>query len=382
MSAWAHRLVAGGGWKGLSERIGNYNAPYLYLLLLATYLPGPLIIKMKLVWTAFDVVLAFFTYKLVGLARPGPRIPVIAALITVFLPTVVLNAAYIGQLDDMWASLCVAALYFLLRKRYWWALSMLGVAFALKPQAIFFFPVIGLLLLVGRVPWRTVLAVPAVYLALDVPALVAGRDARELLTIYSPGRQMGVISQLSYTAPSVYYFIPASPDRVGAVRLLGEILLAAIVLGIYYVLIVRRVEMTDARIVTVSLLFAILVPYLLPGMHERYFFLADVLSVAVCFWRPRLWPVPLLVQASSLASYFPFFFHRLGGHFLPMTLLSTIMLAALITIGYQVLKDAADGPAPISGAGLSRTPVAAPRIEVPSPRQPEEQLATLPARPA
>jgi Gpi18-like mannosyltransferase len=366
MSVWAHRLVAAGGWRGLSERIGNYNAPYLYLLLLATYLPGPLIITMKLVWTAFDVVLAFFTYKLVGLARPGRRVPVIAALIMVFVPTVVLNAAYIGQVDDMWGSLSVGALYFLLRRRYWWALSLCGAAVALKPLAIFFFPVVGLLLLAGRVPWRTVPAVPAVYLALDVPALLIGRDPRELLTIYSPGRQQGVISQLTYAAPSIYNFIPASPDRIGAIKLLGEILLAALILGVYYVLIVRRVELTDARIVTVSAFFAILVPFLLPGMHERYFFLADVLSVALVFFRPRLWYVPLLVESASLLCYLPFFFHRLG-KFVPMTIPTTLMLAALVIVGYHVLRDAAP-----SGAGISRTPSVSP---------PEEQPATLPARP-
>jgi Gpi18-like mannosyltransferase len=359
MATWAHRLIAEGGWHGLSERIGNYNAPYLYLLLLATYLPGPLIITMKLVWTAFDVVLAFFTYKLAGLARPGPRIPVIAALIVLFLPTVLLNAAYIGQVDDMWGSLSVGALYFLLRRRYWWALSLCGAAVALKPQAIFFFPVVGLLLLVGRVPWRTVLAVPAVYLALDVPALLSGRDPRELLTVYSPNRQGSVISQLTYAAPSIYNFIPATPDRIGAIRLLGEILLAALTLGIYYVLIVRRVELTDARVVTLGVLFAILVPFLLPGMHERYFFLADVLSVALVFFRPRLWGVPLLVESASLLSYLPFFFHR-EGRFVPMTIPTTLMLAALIIVGYQVLRDAAPGF---------------------TPRPPEEQPETPPARP-
>jgi len=338
MSAWAHRLIAAGGRHGLSLRIGNYNAPYLYLLLLAAYLPGPLIVTMKLVWTAFDVLLAFFTYKLVGLARPGRRIPIVAALITVFLPTVILNAAYIGQVDDMWGSLSVGALYFLLRRRYWWALALCGAAFALKPQAIFFFPVVGLLLLAGRVPWRTVLAVPAVYLALDVPALLAGRNPRELLTIYSPHRQASVIDQLTYEAPSVYNFIPATPDRIGAVKLLGEILLAALVLGIYYVLIARPVELTDDRIVTLGVLFAILVPFLLPGMHERYFFLADVLSVALVFFRPRLWYVPLLVESASFLCYLPFFFHRVG-RFVPMTIPTTLMLAALLAVGYRLFVD-------------------------------------------
>jgi Gpi18-like mannosyltransferase len=365
MAVWSHRLVAGGGWHGLSERIGNYNAPFLYLLLLATYLPGPLMIKIKLVWTLFDVVLAYFTYKLVGLARPGGRIPVVAALIVVFLPTVVLNAAYIGQIDAMWASFSVGALYFLLRDRYWWALSLCGVAVALKPQGIFIFPLVGLLLLAGHVPWRSLLAVPAVYLALDVPALLIGRDPRELLTIYSPLRQAKVISRLTYEAPSVYNFIPASPDRIDSIKTLGEILLAALILGIYYVLIVRRVELTRDRIVAVSALFAILVPFLLPGMHERYFFLADVTSVALVFFRPRLWYVPLLVESASFLSYLPFLFHR-RGEFLPMAIPSTLMLAALIIVGYQVLRDAAP-----SGAGFSRTP---------NRRRRATRRVTLPAR--
>jgi hypothetical protein len=178
-----------------------------------------------------------------------------------------------------------------------------------------------------------------------------------------------VINQLSYDAASIYNFIPASPDRIEGIKLLGEISLLALILGIYYVLIVRRVELTHARVVTLSVLFAILVPFLLPGMHERYFFVADVLSVALVFFRPRLWYVPLLVESASLLSYLPFLFHRQGA-FVPMAVPSALMLAALISIGYQVMKDAIEGPAPISGADLAGTPIL---------RPPGERPVSLPA---
>jgi Gpi18-like mannosyltransferase len=354
---WSHQLVTAGGWRGLSKQIGNYNAPFLYLLLFATYLPGSLIVKIKLVWMVFDVVLAFFTYKLVGLAWPGRRIPVIAALIMVFVPTVILNASYYGQIDDMYASFCVGGLYFLLRGRPWWGLAMCGVALSLKPQGVFIFPLVGLLLLAGRIPWRSLLAVPAVYLALDVPALLLGRDPGELLTIYSPSRQSQWITRLTYQAPSIYNFIPGSPDRIDSIKKLGEIFLVALILGIYYVLIVRRVELTRARIVTVSALFAIMVPFLLAGMHERYFFLADVMAVALVFFRPRLWYVALLVESASFLSYLPYLFHWTKAT-LPMTVPSTLMFAALIVVAYHVVRDAAQPAADPPGSGKARVPAA------------------------
>jgi hypothetical protein len=40
------------------------------------------------------------------------------------------------------------------------------------------------------------------------------------------------------------------------------------VVGVIYVLVARRLEMTAERIVLAGALFAILVPFALPGMHD------------------------------------------------------------------------------------------------------------------
>jgi Gpi18-like mannosyltransferase len=44
-------------------------------------------------------------------------------------------------------------------------------------------------------------------------------------------------------------------------------------------------------------------PYFLPKMHDRYFFMADVLSIVFAFYFPRYFWIPIVVQLSSLFSY-------------------------------------------------------------------------------
>lgn len=362
---WYHQLLAAGRWHGLGKEIGNYNAPFLYVLMAAGLVPGPLIVKIKTIWMLFDVVLVWFTYKTVDLAWPGRRVALGAALVMAFLPTVVINASYYGQIDAMWACFALGGVYFLLRGRPWWGVSLCTVALAVKPQGIFIFPLLGLLALMGRIPWRSLLAVPAVYVALDIPAFLAGRNPIELLTIYSPRRQDHWISGLTWRAPSIYAFIPASSDQTQAIKNLGYVFTAAVILGLYYVFLVRKVELTRQRIVQAAALFSILVPFFLPGMHERYFYLADVMSLVLVFYRPRLWFVPLLVQASSLMAYQGYLFHNRS---MPLPIAAAFMLAALLVVGYDLLSEAVRRP------GRPE--------ELDSPAEPEQPAADRPESPA
>jgi Gpi18-like mannosyltransferase len=79
--------------------------------------------------------------------------------------------------------------------------------------------------------------------------------------------------------------------------------------------------------------FALLSPFLLPRMHERYFYSADVLSILYAFYFPRRWFVPLLVIGSSFLSYLPFLF---GGTPVAMPVLSFVMGCGLLTVAFDV----------------------------------------------
>jgi hypothetical protein len=140
---WYNQLKAAGGWRGLDTEIGNYNAPFLYLL------------------------------------------------------AVVLNASVLGQMDAMWAAPALGAVYFLLRDRAWWGAAFCGAALAVKPQGVFVLPLLLLLALTSTIRWRTLLAAPAAYLALALPAVLLGRDPVELLTVYGLDRQSRIVEELS-----------------------------------------------------------------------------------------------------------------------------------------------------------------------------------------
>jgi Gpi18-like mannosyltransferase len=55
-----------------------------------------------------------------------------------------------------------------------------------------------------------------------------------------------------------------------------------------------------------ALLCVLAVPFLLPKMHERYFFLADVISIVYAFSFPRAFLIPIVMQLVSLLSYAPY----------------------------------------------------------------------------
>lgn len=66
-------------------------------------------------------------------------------------------------------------------------------------------------------------------------------------------------------------------------------------------------QLTPAILLKVTLVFALAIPFLLPEMHERYFYLADVVSIIYAFYFPRLFYIPVVVQLCSLLSYAPYF---------------------------------------------------------------------------
>ncbi|MFG1921512.1 hypothetical protein [Cryptosporangium sp. NPDC048952] len=341
-SYWTTDLDVFGEWydqlqrEGLKSPVGNYNAPFLYLLEIASWFPGATLMKIKLVLVAFDVVLVYYVFRTVALKWDGWRIPAMAALVAAFMPTVVLNASLYGQCDSIWGAFCVAALYYVLKGNDWAAVAMAATAWAFKPQAVFIAPIFLLAVLAGRVRWRTLIAFPLVYLAWDVPALIAGRDAIELLTIYS--HQLDDPSALRRGGPTVYQYLHVNV-ALGVLRNLGYLFAAALTLGVTYVLIATKVELDRVRWLTAGAFFAIAIPWLLPAMHERYFFLADVLTLILAFYVPRLWYLPLIVQASSFFSYLPFLFSKAPvGPMIDRRLLATLMLGAILITGYRLFS--------------------------------------------
>ena len=112
-----------------------------------------------------------------------------------------------------------------------------------------------------------------------------------------------------------------------------RIVLVLLLLGTLFVF---RRRLTDAALLSAGMVLALGVPFLLPYMHDRYFFLADVLTLVWACAMPRHLPAPALVQLASLSAYLVYFRQRytfvlqLGGKTYTMLVESLLIQAALV----------------------------------------------------
>ena len=66
LTRWVDFFRQNGGWRALSEPVGNYNIPYLYFMALFSYSSVKDLYLIKLLSTVFDVLLAYSAMRLVS----------------------------------------------------------------------------------------------------------------------------------------------------------------------------------------------------------------------------------------------------------------------------------------------------------------------------
>ncbi|MEG2118779.1 MAG: conjugal transfer protein TraL [Pseudoflavonifractor sp.] len=304
LSQWAAFFRENGGFAALNQPIGDYNVPYLYFLAAISYLKMPDLYAIKLFSMLFDVLLAWGGLRLARVfCPPDSAKPAIAFCLLLLLPTVILNGSFWAQCDALYGALTLHALACGLDHRPKASVVLLALAFSFKLQTIFLLPLWCILWYTKRVKFTHLLLFPAAFFAVTVPALLAGRPLGTILGVYF--RQTEQYSnQLTLNAPSLFTFIPSGMEvNVPLFSRLGILAAATLVLALLARLFFRRKSVTDAQLLTAAVILAVGVPLLLPSMHERYFFLADTLTVVWACINFRRAPSAVAVQLASLSAY-------------------------------------------------------------------------------
>lgn len=304
LKPWTQYFRDNGGFAGLGKSVGNYNIPYLVFLALFSYIPISELYLIKLLSVGFDLLLAVTIAKTVFLCSKNSPRCILSFAATMLLPTVILNGAYWGQCDSIYGALAVLSVYFILSDRPWHAMAALALAFSFKLQAIFIFPVFLVFLFTKKLKIYHLPLFPAVYFLAVSPAMLAGRPVLDTLLIYA--EQGGTVgSALNYSSPSVYSLFYNVADPAAASRT-GIICAFAFCALMFVLLFLLRNRLGSKALLMITFIFALAVPLLLPHMHERYFFLADVLSLAVAFVFPTSAVLPLLCSFASLLGYYAY----------------------------------------------------------------------------
>ena len=303
LDLWVKKLASLPVKEALSTPIGDYNLPYLYILLVFSRLNIDSMLLIKSLSCVFDVVLAFFVMKIVSLGIKDRRLQLAAFLLTLAAPTIMINSAQWSQCDSIYVSFILASMYASLQGRGRLCAIMWTIAFCFKLQAVFVLPALGIMLFAGKVKLRHLIWIPVIFFGSLVPAMIAGRSLSSCLSIYA--NQTQSYGYLFHNAPTIWRFFEGADFEsfsVVSVFVAG----AAVILFIYICMsFLKELEIED--FVKLFFLSAMLVPYLLPRMHERYFYMADILALIYFLYDRRKWYVPVALFLSSVVSYMFYF---------------------------------------------------------------------------
>ena len=337
LSDWAAFFRENGGWAAVALPKGNYTAPYLYFLAAISYLPVHDLYLIKLFSILFDVILAWGGCRLAQALVPGDRYRgTIAFCLLLLLPTAVLNGAAWAQCDAIYAALCLHGLAAGLEGRPRSSAFLAGLAFACKLQTVFLLPVWAVLWMSRRTRFRHLLWFPAACILSVLPALALGKPLADVLGVYF-GQAAEYSAYLTLNAPSLYALIPygAQVDVALAARM-GILAAFALVLGVLLWLLLRRKDLSDRAVFLAGVVFAVGIPLLLPHMHDRYFFLADVLTLTwACTHRRGVLPA-VLTQIASLGAYHAYLLLRYA---FPMGLGAVLLLLALLWTLWALVRE-------------------------------------------
>ncbi len=342
LSPWVGYFRQYGGISAISGIRSDYNVPYLYLLALISYLPTPELYLIKFISIIADMALACTVVSLLGALGQSQNRRMLGLLLALFAPTFWLNSAFWAQCDGVYALLILLSFLYFLRDKPMRGFVMAGLALAFKLQAIFFLPFLAVIWLARRTSVREMvrqtIAFLLAFFAAIFPALALGRSLTSILDVYTT--QVGQYSgYLNLNSPSVYAFFHGSGQ---AMSMAGVVCAAVFILFLLYVLWQKRDRLSNDVLLTVAFLFCLGVPWLLPSMHERYFYLADVFSILYVLRHPRRFYLCPMVIYASYAGYHAY----LQGQFLVtgMELPSLLLLVTLIFLGKDLTRQLAESP--------------------------------------
>ena len=271
-------------------------------------------------------------FVVVKVFKPIGYAPIIAAISTMFLPTVLMNGVMWGQFDQLYVAVILFSLYFGLKNNSRWAWIIFGLAISIKLQAIFFLPILAIMCF-KRIRWYDALWGLAAFIIVTIPPVFAGRSLISIFKIY-PNQINLFNGNLVLNAPTMYQWFPNSSFQY--INHMATILGISAAIGLILSSIIYK-KFSNKDILLATSLALYLIPFLLPAMHERYFFPAGIVSLVLFFAYPKTIYAALavLMQVITLFSYIPFLFNVPPP--LSFTMLSILVLVIICMLSAQYL---------------------------------------------
>lgn len=326
---WVNYMRNNGGILSLKDTFTNYNLPYLTILSIISYIPLNSLLFIKIISIIFDFLIAYYGYKIIK-ELVNKEVGSIAYIILLLLPTVFLNSSAWGQCDSIYTCFVLMSIYFLIKNKYIKSFIFLGVAFAFKLQFVFILPVYIILFFIKKdiKLWHFFL-IPLTNLILCIPGMLVGASPFYTYKIYFMQTGDGIAS-LNVMNPYNYIEESRYNNFIGI----------CITMTIFFFLLVFcykliKDKFNNKKLITLSLLSVLICYFFLPCMHERYMYMADILSVIWFIIYKRNIFIPIVINLCSLITYIfylcrvDYFYMDIAYKFFPPFLLVVILLLVM-----------------------------------------------------
>ncbi len=296
LKPWYEEIASLGGFRALNTQVGNYSIIYQIFIASFTYLNIFPLYCYKGLSVAFDFVLTVGVFKLLTDFKPtvNPyKLFFHACIACLLLPAVFLNSAYWGQCDAIYVAFIVWALYFFRKERYSAAFIMLGLSFSFKLQVIFILPfVVYYCWFRKKIEIIKLAIIPLVGFIISLPAVLMGRPWYEFINIYAS--QSDYYRFMTFNAPNVWEIYQSNYDKMKIPALL--ITFAILGVGLLFVML-RKIRLGDPEIyMALAAWSAWTCVMFLPAMHERYFFIVDIMMLILVLVAPKRYMIFFLAE--------------------------------------------------------------------------------------
>lgn len=361
LSDWLAKFGALSFSGSMRAGVGEYNVLYQYILFLVSRLSVPSLYAVKAISLLGDALLAGALARLcaekpadeaaacdsVCPSAPGaqkdasgarPNASGLTALCAaLLLPSIALNAGMFAQCDSLYAACALWGLALALDGKGGRSAAMFALSLAFKLQAAFLLPIVAVLYAQRRLRLGDALVFIGTLLLTALPAMLGGKPLSAIIGIYTA--QTGLYTGLTYNAPTLFGLMNTAGLDVYAYGNFGM----ALALGACAALVAYGVRdaghaaapdtasagagvpavacKAPVDVVRLALVMTLLVVFLLPRMHERYFYLPVALSLAASVRDRRLVPCAALLELAMLATLWD-----MG---LPLFACSAMVLAAI-----------------------------------------------------
>ncbi len=304
LSNWYNEIIQNGKLNSLGLQIGNYTPPYILFLTFGTYLISNSLLYIKVLSVIFDIICSIYVALIVYHFCNNKYKACLGFAISFIIPGIIINSSVLGQCDSIYTSFVLMFIYYILKGKIKLACFFFGIALSFKLQAIFVAPVLLYLIFVKKMKIVNFLYVIVGVFFFMIPSMIYGKNIIDIINIYT--QQTKEYGMIVKSAPNIYSLVSLNYVKVNLI-IKYFLSLTTVIFSIFIVLYPTKKNnnYSDKIFFINILILSLIVPYLLPGMMDRYFYMANIFLLINIFIMDKKNKLIIIFMLANIAYFVP-----------------------------------------------------------------------------